>query len=54
MTCEKCKKQFNPTLEEVKVLGGYEDTVEVGVTCPHCEANYSHWIAPTDWNLQGE
>ena len=52
MKCVKCKKNFNPREETVEQLHGYEDTVEVKVSCPHCEANYSCWISTGMWNHQ--
>jgi hypothetical protein len=51
MKCEKCKYKFDPRTQE-KSFGGHDDTVEICIQCPRCDANYSHWIAPEDWTLQ--
>lgn len=40
---------MNRTVEDV---GGHDETVEVGIKCPHCQASYSHWINPEDWTIQ--
>ena len=53
MKCVKCKKEFNPREDcNVKEAGGYGETTELNIRCPHCNVLYAHWVEPSEWYIQ--